>query len=210
MEVTDLTCVQRDVLKEIGNIGAGNAATSMSKLIDKKVNMQIPSVNMVSFDEMMNMAGGAENIVAAVYFRIDGDLDGTIHFVFTVQEAEHLISQVTGIAYNLSDGESADEIAVSALQETGNILAGAYLTALADFTALNIKASIPVLNIDMAGAILTASLDERSLASDYVIVIDTRINDGCNGMNGHLFLMPEPESLSTLFSALGADNDKTT
>jgi|SRR5690625_4714887 len=209
MRMNNLSRMQLDVLREIGNIGAGNAATSMSELLNKKINMQIPSVNIVSFDEMMNLIGGPDNVIVAIYFRVQGEAPGTVYFILTVEEAEYLVRQMMPEAkLEISGGEESSELAISILQEIGNILTGSYLSALSDFTNINMKPSVPYLNVDMAGAILTISLLELSQVSNHAIIIDTTINDDDpqDGITGHLFLLPDLESFPELFAALGVDD----
>ncbi|PAV30022.1 CheY-P-specific phosphatase CheC [Virgibacillus profundi] len=209
MEFTNLTSFQKDALREIGNIGAGNAATSMSKLINKKVDMQVPSVNIVSYDEMMDLIGGAEEIVATVFFRIHGDAPGTVYFILTIEEAEYLISQMTNDPkFDLLADGFENELAISVLQEAGNILTGSYLSALSDFTNINMQPSIPHLSIDMAGAILTAGLLELSQVSDYAIIIDTKINHSSSikGIHGNFLFLPDPDSFPKIFNALGINS----
>lgn len=206
MDVNKLSNLELDVLREIGNIGAGNAATSMSTLIDKRVNMKVPSVNVVTFDEMMDVVGGPEQLIVAMFFRIHGDAPGTVYFILTVEEAEALIKKVTNNQeLKISSEEKPDELALSALKEISNIMAGSYLSALSDFTNINMQSSVPYLSIDMAGAILTVGLIELSQVSDYAIVINTEISDemSVNGLSGNFFLLPDPDTIPILFSALG-------
>ena len=205
MDVNNLSILQLDVLREIGNIGAGNAATSMSKLIDKRVDMKVPSVNVVTFDEMMDIVGGPEQLIVAMFFRILGEAPGTVYFILTIEEAETLIREITNLTELKLLSEQPNELAISALKEVGNIMAGSYLSALSDFTKINMQSSIPYLSVDMAGAVLTAGLIELSQVSDYAIVINTEISnkEANNGLSGHFFLLPDLETIPILFSALG-------
>ncbi|RLL45337.1 chemotaxis protein CheC [Oceanobacillus piezotolerans] len=204
MVYSKLTSIEKDVLREIGNIGAGNAATSMSKLINKKVDMQVPSVNIVTYDEMMDLIGGPEELIVALFFQIKGEISGNVYFILSTKEAEELIRKVTNQSNFLLEDLHHNEWALSALQETGNIVTGAYLSALSDFTKLNMQPSIPFLSIDMAGALLTVGLLEISQTSDYAMIIDTTIrSESDSGIQGHFFLLPDPSSLSTIFQGLG-------
>lgn len=208
MEPNKLTSMHIDVLREIGNIGAGNAATSMAQLINKQVHMKVPIVNIVNFDEMMDIVGGPERIIAGMFFEITGDLEGSVFFMLSIEEAEKLIHQMTNDPNLNLQGEEVDPIAFSALKESANIITGAYLTALSDFLNLSIRPSIPHLAIDMVGAILTVGLVELSRISDYAIVINTEINDqAIDGITGHFFLLPDPESLEKIFKSLGFNNN---
>ncbi|MGM8364115.1 chemotaxis protein CheC [Virgibacillus sp. W0181] len=211
MSFKRLSTEQKDLLREIGNIGAGNAATSMSKLVNKKINMQVPSVKIVTFDDMMELIGGPEEVIVAILFRIMGDMPGTVYFLLTIEEAENLVDELTfNSDFPIVDNGELNEFAVSALQEVGNILTGSYLTALADFTKVNMHPSVPYLSIDMAGAALTAGLVELSHVSDYALIIDTKIDDmemtEAKGIQGQFLLLPDPGSFTKIFSALGIDD----
>src|SRR5690625_3741231 len=94
MDYNNLSTLELDVLKEIGNIGAGNAATSMSQLINKKVDMQVPSVKIVAFDEVMDIIGGSEELIVAIMFHIEGDTPGTVYFILSRNEAEQLVKKM--------------------------------------------------------------------------------------------------------------------
>ncbi|WP_339227730.1 chemotaxis protein CheC [Oceanobacillus sp. FSL K6-2867] len=206
MEFVQLTTIQKDVLREIGNIGAGNAATSLSALLNKKIEMNVPSVSIAGFDEIMELTGGSENTIVCLLFRIQGEAPGTVYLIFTIEEAEYFVSELTNDPdFSLFHSEQENEMALSALQEIGNIVTGSYLTALSDFTSINMKPSVPYLGIDMAGAVLTVGLLELSQISDYAIVINTEIShDGTNkDIQGNFFLLPDPESFAKIFSALG-------
>lgn len=207
MTYEQLSLIQLDALKEIGNIGAGNAATSMSKLIQKKVDMVVPSIDIVAFDEVMEMVGGADNLIVSILFEIQGEAPGMVYLLFSVEEAESLVKQMTrNDDISLFSAEEDNEIAFSALGEAGNILAGSYLSALSDFTNINMQPSVPHISVDMAGAILTVGLLQVSEVTDYAIIINTKINDEAtnhHGVNGQLLLLPSPESFTNIFQALG-------
>jgi chemotaxis protein CheC len=203
--------VHLDILKEVGNIGAGHAATALSTLLNKKIDMNVPSVRVVSFDEMMELAGGAESVVASVFLRIDGDAPGSMFFILPLQQAEKLIIQlIKDQSFSFSE-QPDNELALSALQELGNILSGSYLSSLSDFTSLALYPSVPALSIDMAGAVVSFGLLELSQVSDYAIVIDTALDDEDaqkeDSVRGHFFLLPDPDSFYTIFSALGVKID---
>ncbi|TGB04784.1 chemotaxis protein CheC [Halobacillus salinus] len=203
-----LTDMHLDVLKEIGNIGAAHAATSLSKLLDKKIDMRVPAVRLVEFDEVMELAGGTEKEVVSVFLRIEGEAPGNMFFILSPEQGEAFVERMTGIKGVRFDGE--DELAVSALQELGNILSGSYLTALSDFTKLDLYPSVPSLSLDMVGAILTFGLIELSQVSDQAIVIETSLTDvdhaEAEDIEGHFFLFPDPQSYYPLFKSLGVSS----
>ncbi|WP_405102156.1 chemotaxis protein CheC [Oceanobacillus sp. FSL H7-0719] len=211
MSFTNLTSMHVDVLREIGNIGAGNATTSLSQLLNKKIDMVLPSVNIVTFDEMIELIGSPEEIVVAVLFRIYGDAPSTVILILTVAEAETLVRSMTNNPeFTLTMDVSSDQMAMSALEEVGNIVAGSYIAALSDFTGLHLQPSVPHLGIDMAASILTYGLIELSQVSDHAIVIDSKVdsNEQENTMKGNLFLLPNPDSLNVIFQALGINHNE--
>ncbi|SDJ71993.1 chemotaxis protein CheC [Sediminibacillus albus] len=206
--IENLSNYQLDTLKEIGNIGAGNAATALSKLLDRKIDMKTPSVRITSFDETMEMVGGAETVIVSVFLRIEGEAPGSMFYVFSPEQAEQFVHQITGNEEFSFANPPYPEMGLSILHEIGNILAGSYLTALSDFTLINMQPSVPSLTMDMAGAIISEGLMELSRESDYAIIIDTTIQEpGADKQNiqGHFFLLPDPESFEKIFAALGVD-----
>lgn len=209
--IEKISSIQLDILKEIGNIGAGHAATALSKLLNKKIDMKVPNVQIVSFDEMMNMAGGAENVVAGVFLRIEGEAPGSMFFVLPVEQATSFIREMIGDESFSLESPPYSEIGLSALQELGNILSGSYLSSLSDFTNLSLYPSVPALSIDMVGAIISYGLIELSHVSDYAIVIDTALNEdedeSTEYVKGHFFLLPDPDSFQIIFESLGVPHN---
>lgn len=202
-----ITSWHLDVLKEIGNIGAAHAATSLSSLLGKKVDMKVPKVEMVSFDDMMDLAGGPENVVTGIYLRIEGDITGSMFFILPIEQSNRFIrSLIKDKTFDFQQ-PPVSELGISAMQELGNILSGSYLSALSDFTGLKIYPTVPALSVDMVGAIISVGLVELSHISDFVIVIDTAILEddmlGSESVKGHFFLLPDPESFETIFKSLG-------
>jgi chemotaxis protein CheC len=190
-----------DVLKEVGNIGAGHAATALSRLLDKPVDMLVPTVRMVPFEEISNSVGGSEQVVIAIFLRVEGETPGNIFFILSQESAKKMLRNLVGIEVESEDSYS--EMEISALNEIGNILAGSYLTSLADFTNLYMVPTVPSLAIDMAGAILSYGLLQHGVMGDHALLIDTKFLDGVDEIEGHFFLIPDPESFQKIFSALG-------
>lgn len=204
-----------DILKEVGNIGAGNAATALSKILNRTIDMNVPHVKVVSFDEMMDMVGGPDNVIASVFLRIEGDAPGSMYFMLPLEQAARFIAKMTGEDDFSFDEPPFSELSMSALQELGNILSGSYLSALSDFTNLDLYPTVPALSIDMVGAVLSHGLLELSQVSDYAIVIDTAVREQgdeteyiSNSVKGHFFLLPDPDSFEKIFSSLGVHLDE--
>lgn len=195
-----LEAFQFDVLREVGNIGSGHAVTALSQLLQRRVNMRVPQVQLVPFDEVADTVGGPEAVVAAVFQRVEGDVPGSLYFLMDLVTARQLLETLLGAT---PSPEGFSDLECSALQEIGNILSGSYLSSLADLTGLAFHPSIPALAIDMAGALLSAGLHELGRFGDVALVIDTVFAEGETVLDSHFILIPEPEAIDRLFRALG-------
>ncbi len=190
-----------DVLKEVGNIGAGNAATALAKMISKKVDMKVPLVNVLDFSEVPEILGGPEKEVVGIFFKLEGELEGSIMFVLDTHSAQQLIELLMpGIA-----GDGFNDFCFSALQEIGNILAGSYISSLSSLANLDIKISVPSLALDMAGAILSVPAIHFGLIGDKILIIENEFIEMLenDSVNGFFILIPEVDSYEVLLKSLG-------
>lgn len=200
LSVENLNSQHLDILREIGNIGAGNAVTALANMINKRIDMNVPSVKILDFSSVGTVLGGEEIVVSGVYFRITGDLEGNIMFLLDMKSAKTL----TNILMDKDDKtETLDEMDKSAIREIGNILSGAYISSLSSLTGLDIKISIPSLCIDMAGAILSVPAIQFGYTGDKTLLIETILRDGDNTVTGNFLLIPETGSFPTLLNSLG-------
>ncbi|CAH1197808.1 CheY-P phosphatase CheC [Paenibacillus plantiphilus] len=194
-----------DVLKEVGNIGAGNAATALSRLLDKPVDMKVPTVSLIPFEQVADKVGGLEQVVVAIFLRVEGDAPGNMFFLIKEDSAKKLLNSL--LSYEAQDGQGYSEMEFSALSEIGNILAGSYLSSLADFTKLSMSPTVPALAVDMAGAVLSYGLVQYGEMGDSALLIDTTFFEGREDLEGHFFLIPDPESFDKIFSSLGVPSE---
>lgn len=200
----DLNEMQLDALKEIGNIGAGNAATALSKMVGKRVNMEVPLVRVIPLKEVPEWLGGPEKEVLGVYLSVFGALTGHILFVMTIDDALKIMHILLGdMAPSRDQILEMDELASSAMGEIGNILSSSYLAALADFTGLHLNHSVPSIAVDMAGAIVDIVLIEISQHSDYALLIETVFVEEEDRITGYFMLIPDTGSLEIILQALG-------
>ncbi|UVI32520.1 chemotaxis protein CheC [Paenibacillus spongiae] len=194
-----------DVLKEIGNIGAGNAATALSCLLDKPVDMKVPTVSLIPFEQVADKVGGFEQVVVAIYLRVEGDAPGNMFFLIHEDSAKKLLKNLLSI--DVQEDASYSEMEFSALSEIGNILAGSYLSSLADFTRLSMSPTVPAIAVDMAGAILSYGLMQYGEMGDSALLIDTKFMEDRESLEGHFFLIPDPDSFDKFFNALGVPTE---
>lgn len=199
--IDELNNMQLDVLKEIGNIGAGSAATAMAKMLDHKIDMKVPRAKILEFKEINEILGGAELIVVGILLQISGDLTGYIMFILRYEAATTLVNLLMGRKSITT--EEFTELDISALKEIGNIMASSYLSALSTLTNLRIKPSVPELAIDMAGAILSVPAIQFGKVGDTALYIETEFLDGNERIIGEFFLIPDIETYDVLLKALG-------
>lgn len=194
-----VTAEYYDVLKELGNIGAGNATTALAQMLQCKVDMHVPQVRLLNFGEVGEVMGGEEQIVAGIYLAVEGDITGSMMFILEQNAGKALVSKLMGTP--MSDGEF-NEIEISAMKEIGNIITGAYLNSLSQLTNLKMLPSVPDLNIDMLNAILSVPAIEFGIMGDQILLIQTRFTDDVD-LNGYFILLPDLESYTKILTALG-------
>ncbi len=186
-----------DVLREIGNIGAGNATTALAQMLGCKVDMAVPQVRLLEFSEVGAIMGGEEQIMAGIYLMVEGDITGSIMFLLNKESARKLVSKLMGMEVS---GEEPSEMEQSALKEIGNIITASYLNSLSTLTQLTIYPSVPALSIDMAGAILSVPAIQFGTMGDKLLLIQTQFFEG---LDGYFILVPNLESYDKILSALG-------
>lgn len=200
MNLEQVTENYYDVLKEIGNIGAGNAMTALSQMLQCKVDMKVPRVRLLEFQEVGEMIGGEEQIMVGVFLGLDGDITGSMMFMVEEKSARHLIQKITmGM---LAEGCEFDEMGLSAMKEVGNIITGAYLNSLSTLTNLKIFPTPPALTVDMAGAILSVPAIQFGIFGDKILMIESRFYDEIE-LDGYFILIPDMESYAKILAALG-------
>lgn len=204
-----LNAMHFDVLREIGNIGQGNAASSLSQMVGKTIDISVPAVKLLEFNETVEYLGGPENIVLGMLVTLSGDIKGMMLYVLQKGFANSMISAVFG--KELTDLTALDEMDISFITEMGNILAGSYVNAISSLTGLTIDISVPTISVDMAGAILAVPAVEFAQIGNRVLFIDDNFIFGNNTsaenreIKSNMILVPEISSLETLFSRLGIE-----
>ena len=189
-----------DVLRELGNVGSGNAATALATMIDKKIDMAVPQVKILEFKNVGEVLGDIEKPLVGIYFEMGGDLDGNIMFTLGIESAKNLVNMLFG---REDSPEDMDEMDMSALSEVGNILAASYINSLSTLTGLNLTLSVPSVCIDMAGAIISVPAVQFGHIGDHAIFIETQFEEGNKSISGDLFLIPEVDSFEIILKSLG-------
>lgn len=200
MSLEQVTENYYDVLKELGNIGAGNAMTALSQMMQCKVDMKVPQVRLLEFQEVGDIMGGEEQIMVGVFLGVEGDITGSMMFMVEEESARHLIQKITmGM---LPSGSEFEEMGLSAMKEVGNIITGAYLNSLSTLTNLKIFPTPPALTVDMAGAILSVPAIQFGIFGDKILLIQSQFYDEME-LDGYFILIPDIESYAKILTSLG-------
>ncbi|MCR4651369.1 MAG: chemotaxis protein CheC [Lachnospiraceae bacterium] len=187
-----------DVLKELGNIGAGNATTALASMLQCKIDMKVPQVRMLEFRELGALLGGEETELCAAYLGVEGDITGSIMFLVKKEIGLHLVKKLMGDMA----GDDFGEMEMSAFKEISNIITGSYLNALSSMTNLCIYPTVPSLSIDMAGAILSVPAVEFGIIGDKILLIQSQISDEVD-IDGFFIMVPDMESYERILTSLG-------
>lgn len=196
-----LTDTHMDVLKEIGNIGLGNAATALATMVNKRIDMAVPQSKFLSLEEVLQLIGGLEEVVSCVSLGLEGDVPGQILFLFNQDSTFNLIDMLMG--FDKGTTQHMDEMGESVVKEIGNVLTGSFLGAIGTMTGLNMIPTVPMFATDMLGAVLSASMVAGGYVADHILMIETVLFEDQESIRGHFFLITEQGSLDTLFNSLG-------
>jgi chemotaxis protein CheC len=197
--VTDLPFDSKlDVLKEVGNIGAGNATTALSQLLNyERVDMYVPEVSLLPLVDIPELMGGAENPVVGVFIKAPGKASFYTVFLLSLDSAQSLVTSLTGEDYHVME-----EMGRSVVLEVGNIVTAAYLNALSYMTNLTFLPEPPVLAVDMAGAILGTVLAEANVAEDMILVLKTEFATEAGNIDASFLIIPDLDSLDIVVNLL--------
>lgn len=189
-----------DVLREIGNIGAGNATTSVATLLNIKLNMEVPDVKLMPVQELNTAIGSEEEEIVGIYLGVQNDIEGSLMFLLKMDAAHYLVNHLLG--RDAGYCEPFDEMDLSAMKEIGNIIASSYLSAIATMTNLTIQPTVPYISVDMAGAILSIPAIQFGQYGDNALLIETSFG-GETTLEGYFILLPELDSYDKILQALG-------
>ena len=185
-----------DVLREIGNIGAGNATTAVSQMLNTKIEI----VKLLPVEEIGSVMGDEEQTIVGIFLGVEGDINGSMMFLMDMTSAHQMVNRLM-----MRDPDYAgdfDEMDQSAIREIGNIIASSYLSALSGLTGLYISPTVPFLAVDMAAAILSVPAVQFGMMGDQALLIETEFGDD-KKLSGYYILMPEEDSYEKILTSLG-------
>lgn len=192
--------LELDALREVGNIGAGRAATALSQMLQRPIRIDVPKASIVRLEDLPEPLGGPQKVVAATYFRVYGDAPGRLLIMIGEDSLSHLLGLLMGQAPPA--GQPLDATAQSAVKELGNILCSAYLNALADFMGFPLLPSVPALAIDMVSSVLQSVASDAAETGAQALLIENRFQESSQAVPLFLFFLPEPGALEAMLDGL--------
>ena len=199
------TSLHMDAIREVGNIGTGNAATALSKLIGRTVDMDVPVAELVPIEEVAAHYGSPETPVCAVLVRTEEEFSCSLIFMIEEEKANFLADLIIPMDISGMDEETQLEIRNSALSEQGNIILGAFLNALAQITGWVLPTTTPAVARDMLGSIMDLVATMFGVIGDSAMLVKTslKVMDLEDELGGTVIMIPDPGALETLLSKLG-------
>lgn len=195
--------IELDGLKEIVNVGGGNAATSISQMINSRVDMDVPEVEVMAYDELYQKIIADDVEMHAVLSKIVGDIDGALLFVISDESGQKIAKMMLG-----SDDKPSNEIIASAVTELTNILFNSFLRAIGDMLQIQLIASLPISRYDFFGAIISSAYMAFDHYDEQILVIHNEFTYNNESLDASLFLIPGEGVLDKIFKALGIWEEK--
>ncbi|MFR4352149.1 MAG: chemotaxis protein CheC [Roseburia sp.] len=200
MTLEEVNNMYLDVLRELGNIGAGNATSAIANMLGMKMDMHVPSIRLMEVSKLGMAIGEEDETIVGIFLEVEKDINGSMMFLMEIPSARYLVNKL--MMQDTSADTPFGEMELSALKEIGNIIAGSYLSALSSLTNLVILPSIPYIAVDMAASILSVPAIEFGQYGDNALLIQTEICADIE-INGYFILMPEQDSYEKILTALG-------
>lgn len=202
--ILNITRNQLDALREIGNIGSGNAASALAQFLNKKIDMAVPNASIMDLNEIPNLVGGADKPILGIFLKIMGEISG--RFLLMIPENTSIKMLKTLIpGCEINKLTAIGEMESSCMREVGNILAGAFLNALSVLTQTPMLNSLPSINFDYAGAMIDNVIADMTAVSDKVLMMETSFIEEQEDMRIHIFILPAPDSLKLLLKKIGVN-----
>ena len=192
-----LTAFAKDALKEVMNIGAGNAATALSQMTKTQVDLNTPRLEIMQVESVPDFVGRPESIMSVVLVKVLGDAPGVMMLMFPKESALKIAHVLT----KRTDQTILDEIDRSSLREVGNVLAGSCLTALSNFLKMSFVQSVPNAATDMVGALLSGILSDLGQSSDKIMISEVHFSIKDLDVNGRVFFIFDPKSTQKILKA---------
>ena len=189
-----LSDLQLDALRELANIASGTAASALSQMLDREIELSVPRALVLELADAVDACGDPERTVATVMLSVRGDLDGIVLLLIGAQDSRRLCA-LLGVEPDSEEGDSA-------LREIGNILGTSYLNGLAGVTGLGLEPTAPQLHVDMLGAIISSLLARTAGATEQAFLLESELDVASEPCAISFLLLPTSGGIEGLLAPL--------
>lgn len=200
----DMSYMELDVIKEVGSIGTGNAASALSSLVGTQVRMSLPQVSVLDFNKALEALGNPESIVAAVMVNMSGEINGLMLFVMKMELVNDIIGRL--LNRHIDDYAQLEKMDISALNEVGNIMISSYVNAMSGLAGVDIALSVPEIAVNMLGGILSVPMAAFGYQTDKLMMIRGKFVLDNVQLDSDLLMLPNIDSLNYLMKKLVKGN----
>ncbi|MDR0490840.1 MAG: chemotaxis protein CheC [Oscillospiraceae bacterium] len=200
---SDINDMHIDFLREIANIGSGNAASSLSRMLGQKVDISIPGISIKGFDETYETLGGPESIMVGTLLMLSGSIDGMMMFLLPTDIACDMVNMLT--CSEIKNYREIDEMGFSAINEVSNIMSASFVNAISAMADMKIDISPPEAALDMLGSIMSVPSIYFAQVSDTLMLIQNELEISGKKARANIILLPDVPSLEKIMTHLGVE-----
>ena len=199
----EMNMLELDMIREVGSIGTGNAASALSGLLGTSVGITLPRVLILGHNEAREKLGDPEKVVVGVISQMSGDISGIMLFLFDLDYINAILKRLVG--KETASYQELGELELSALTEVGNITISTYVNALSTLAGMTISLSVPAVAIDMLGGLLAVPIAQFGYETDKLLMLDGKFCMDGKEYDSNMLMMPDIQSLNSLMKKLGGE-----
>ncbi len=195
-----LSKLERDALREVMSIGMGSASTSLSRLVDERIDMELSAFEMLPIKYLSKKLEKDNRLLTGVYTRVRGDVNGTVSFILpresSIVLADILLNKPSGTTKVLGRMER------SALEETTSILTATFLTAMSNFLHINAIPTPPSTVFHLSGSIIDFILLGVDRHIEYGIMVHIKFSRQTENVKSSFIVFLDRKSLEVIVNAI--------
>lgn len=199
----DINDIHIDVLREIANIGSGNAASSLSRMLGHTVDISIPDISIRGFNETYAALGGPEAVMVGTLLMLSGSISGMMMFLLPIDITCDMVNML--MYTDIKSHEEIDEMGFSAISEVSNIMSASFVSAISSMTGMPIDISPPEATLDMLGSIMSVPSIYFAHISDTLLLIQNEMEIAGKKARANVIMLPDMPSLEKLLTTLGIE-----
>ncbi len=198
----DLKEVEIDFFKELASIGSGSAATSLSKILNKSVYLNVPNISLLDYSEIFERLGEPDKKTISTLASINAPTIGLMMMILDIEGTNYILNSL-GLSKLEQNDVTIHKLEESALTEISNIIFNSYLSALSTLTKETISSGKPFSLFDMLGAVLNYPINVMPEKIEEVILMDTEFKIDNRKINTTLMLITNHSNLKKYMKVFG-------